>query len=218
MAVTGLFLILFLLMHMFGNLKLLLPDGKHHFNEYSEHLRNFLAPIMPHMWFLWLFRAILVVCFILHIWSAISLWKRNKTNVGMKRYNTYKGASYVSSIMRWGGVTILLFVLFHLANFTIEWITPGYSGTRRADGHIRDSADRVILGFGQWWMVLLYGLAMLAVCLHVWRGFWSAFATLGANVSKGAERVLNVCAAIIAALLFIGFMITPVMILAGMVH
>ena len=73
----------------------------------------------------------------------------------------------------------------------------------------------VIGEFSQWWMVLIYAVWMVAVCMHIRHGFWSAFATLGANTSAKARAVLNGCAWAVALLLFIGFMIMPVAVLFG---
>lgn len=215
MAFTGLVLIFFLLFHMYGNTKLFISKAS--FNEYSEHLRVFLEPIFPRMWFLWLFRAFMLLCFVVHIYCAITLWKRAKDNVGSNRYAS-KGAgagNYVSFIMRWGGVTILLFLIAHILQFTAEiWHTGYETVARDANGHFIAPADRVVFGFQHWWVVLIYAIAMTAVCAHVWRGFWSAFATLGANTSKNSQRILEAIAIAIAALLWIGFMATPLLILA----
>ena len=73
------------------------------------------------------------------------------------------------------------------------------------------------MGFGEWWVVLAYLIFMVAVCLHVYHGCASAFTTLGANVSAGARKLLKTLSAIIAILLFIGFMTPPVMILTGVI-
>ena len=79
-----------------------------------------------------------------------------------------------------------------------------------------DSAYKMVIGeFSQWWMVLIYAVWMVAVCMHIRHGFWSAFATLGANTSAKARAVLNGCAWAVALLLFIGFMIMPVAVLFG---
>lgn len=209
MAITGLVMIGFLLMHMYGNTKIFL--GKDAFNEYSHHLRIFLEPIFPKMWFLWLFRIFMLVCILVHMYAAITLWGR----AGKARAEAYKNSKfwsgpYVPFLMRWGGLTIFLFLIFHILQYTAEVVKVGYpSGAASIL-----PADRMVAGFTQWWVVLIYAVAMAFVCFHVAHGFWSAFATLGANVSKNARKVLNICAGVIAALLFIGFMAAPVWIFA----
>ena len=103
-------------------------------------------------------------------------------------------------------------LIFHLAQFTVHAaLVAGDYGTTYAD-----SAYKMVIGeFSQWWMVLIYAVWMVAVCMHIRHGFWSAFATLGANTSAKARAVLNGCAWAVALLLFIGFMIMPVAVLFG---
>ena len=75
----------------------------------------------------------------------------------------------------------------------------------------------VIASFKQWWVVAAYAIWMVAVCMHVRHGFWSAFTTLGANVSRKARQILNGLAWFVAVLLYAGFMIMPIAVLAGQV-
>jgi succinate dehydrogenase / fumarate reductase cytochrome b subunit len=76
----------------------------------------------------------------------------------------------------------------------------------------------IVAEFSVWWLVLCYAAWMVTVCMHIRHGFWSAFATLGANTSLTTQRVLNVAAWTIAATLFVGFMSVPVAILVGRIH
>ena len=210
MAITGLIMVGFLLFHMYGNTKIFMSRDA--FNEYSHHLREFLVPIFPHEGFLWCFRFFMLAAIALHVWSAITLWKRAKRSVGVKRYQRsgFKSGGYVSFLMRWGGVMIILFLIFHILTFTTQTMTVGYSGST-------DPASRFIFGFQQWWLVALYAVAIGFVCMHVWRGFWSAFATLGANTSKESEKILNILAAVIAGMIYLGFMAAPVAVLLGVI-
>lgn len=208
MAITGLFLVLFLCFHAFGNLKLF--ASKEDFNLYAESLRSFLYPILPHRFFLWCFRIVLLACAVLHIWAARWLTLRNYKTGGRTKYvkRRYMEGSFAARTMIWSGILLLLFVIFHLLQFTTQTITVGY------ENHAAP-ADRVILAFQEWWVVLIYAVAMLAVCTHIWHGFYAAFMTLGANVGPGARRVLKICASIVSVLLFVGFMVTPFAILFG---
>lgn len=216
MAITGLILIGFLLAHMFGNLKLLLPDNGVEFNEYSHWLRELGYPALPHSLFLWIFRITLLAAVVLHLWSAFKLKARNDASRGAgKRYVDKKSmeSSYAARTMIWGGIIIVLFVIMHLLQFTAQVLKFGY-----ADG-VKTLApyDRVIAGFGEWWVVLIYAIAMIAVCMHISHGFYSAFATLGANTSLSARKTLKGLSLLVAVLLFLGFMIPPVLILIGVI-
>ena len=200
MAVTGLILVAFLLMHMFGNTKLLIPEiGAQEFDEYSHYLRRFLYPVLPPMFFLWLFRIALLLSAAVHIIAAVQLTFRDyDAKGGMGRYlrQRYLEGSFAARTMIWGGIIILTGVVFHLLQFTTQTITVGYDGS--VDPH-----QRVVLGFQEWWVVALYGLWMLAVCIHVWHGFFSAFCTLGARAGAFSQKVLVVCSWIVALLVYL---------------
>lgn len=215
MAVTGLFLIAFLLMHMFGNFKLLM--GAEAFDHYSHFLREFLYPIFPKMVFLWLFRIALLASVVLHIWSATRLTLRKRAAVGGgDRYVTKKAMepSYAARTMIWGGILIVLFLVLHILQYTAQVIRIGYA----VPGELLESPyARVMAGFSAWWVVAFYGIAMLAVCMHLWHGFYSAFTTLGANVSSKSRSVLKGCAYAVSVFMYIGFMIPPVLVLLGVI-
>lgn len=214
MAVTGLILVAFLLMHMFGNSKLLIPGvGAEEFDEYSHSLRRFLYPILPPMFFLWLFRLALLFSVVVHMIAAVQLTFRDYDATGLGRYfrQRYLAGSFAARTMIWGGIIIVVGVVFHLLQFTAEVITVNYpAGQASVAPHLR-----VVYGFEQWWLVALYAFWMLAVCLHVWHGFYSAFCTLGARVGAYSEKVIKVCAWIVALLLYFGFMVTPLAIAFG---
>lgn len=215
MAVTGLLLIGFLLAHMFGNFKMLLPDNGKEFDEYSHWLRSFGYPALPHGVFLWIFRIVLLAAIFGHMYAAFKLRGRAAASAGTSRYATTKRMekSFAARTMIWGGIIIVLFVIMHLLQFTAEVLKFGYGdGVKNLAPHAR-----VLAGFSQWWVVLIYAIAMAAVCMHIWHGFWSAFATLGANVSTGARKVLKTCAWIVSLLLYVGFMLPPVLILTKVI-
>jgi succinate dehydrogenase / fumarate reductase cytochrome b subunit len=113
--------------------------------------------------------------------------------------------------MRWGGVILLMLLLFHLGQITVKVFLTGFSSTATPYASI-------VLTFQQWYMVVLYALFVGTVCLHVRHGVWSALTTLGANTSPKSRRVLNITAVFVAALLFVGFMAMPVAVLFGGIH
>jgi succinate dehydrogenase / fumarate reductase, cytochrome b subunit len=215
MAVTGLLLIGFLLMHMYGNLKMFL--GAEAFDHYAEWLKgDILYPLVPKGWFIWIFRTVMVAAVVLHIYSAATLWQRAKAATP-SAYQTKRtlAQTYSARTMRWGGIILAGLLIFHLAQFTVHSaLTAGSFGSTYAD-----SSYKMVIGeFSQWWMVLIYAIWIATVCMHVRHGFWSAFATLGANTSPKAHTVLNACAWAVAILLYIGFMIMPVAVLFEWIH
>jgi succinate dehydrogenase / fumarate reductase cytochrome b subunit len=213
MAVTGLILISYLLAHMYGNLKAF--AGPAAFNEYAHHLRTLGEPILPYSGALWLIRVVLIISILGHMYAAFTLWSRaRKARGGLRRYHSNKARlgvqrTYASYTLRWGGVVILVFVIYHLLHLTWNIVHPG--------GAAAEPYDRLVNGFQIWSVVLVYTIAVIAVGLHVRHGTWSALTTLGANTSSLARRRLNVLAYAVAGLLTVGFLLPPFAILFGFV-
>jgi succinate dehydrogenase / fumarate reductase cytochrome b subunit len=213
MAVSGLLMVLYLLAHMYGNLHIF--AGQEAFDDYAHNFRTLAEPLLPYGGALWIIRVILLVAVLLHVDAAVTLWKRaRKATGGGRRYVSSKARAgtqrtYASFTMRWGGVTIALFIIYHLLHLTTNTIHPG--------GASASPYDRVVAGFQIWWVVLTYVIAMIAVGFHIRHGFWSAFATLGANTSLQRRQHLNAAATVIALLITLGFLAPPLSILFGLV-
>ncbi|WP_207344598.1 succinate dehydrogenase cytochrome b subunit [Arthrobacter sp. E3] len=215
MAVTGLIMILFLLAHMYGNLKVF--EGQQGFDGYAAYLREIAQPLLPHAGALWILRVILLASVLLHIFSAFTLWHRSRSATGGKggwRYETTKNRrgvqrSYASFTMRWGGVVIGLFVIYHLLHLSADVIAPG--------GASASPYQRMVNGFQIWWVVLSYVIALIALGFHLRHGIWSAFASLGANKSVGTRRFLNQLATVVMLIILVGFLVPPLAIFAGWV-
>ena len=215
MAVSGLIMVLYLLAHMYGNLKVF--SGRAAFDDYAHHLRTMGEPFLPHSGALWIIRVVLLASVLIHIYAAVTLWgraRRATAGRGGRRYQSSKASrgvqrTYASFTMRWGGVVVALFIVYHLLHLTTNTVHPG--------GASSSSYDRVVNGFEIWWVVLSYTIALLAVGFHLRHGFWSAFATLGANTSVRRRRHLNVAASVVATVVTIGFLVPPFSILFGWV-
>lgn len=193
MAASGLLLVGFVLGHMAGNFKLFLGEEK--FNLYAEWLREIGSPALPHGGALWIARAVLLGAVLLHIHSAWSLTRlsRKARPQGYKKIQTQQ-ATYASRTMRWGGVLIVLFVVYHLAHFTwgLSWAHPNFEA---------GSAYRnVVEGFKVPWVVAFYVVAQIALGFHLFHGFWSAFQTLGWDHESIASWRRPAAAAIAIAL------------------
>ena len=207
MAVTGIFLILFLLMHAWGNLKAFF--GPEAYDHYAEWLKSdILYPLVPKGWFIWIFRVFLVACIVGHMASAYVLTLRSRAARGSYQRKDRRAQTFSARTMRWGGIILLMLLLFHLGQFTLKWFLTGFTASSTP-------YESVVLTFQQWYMVLLYALFVGTVCIHIRHGIWSALTTLGANTSRVARRNLNVTAIAVSALLFVGFMVMPVAVLFG---
>ncbi len=213
MAVSGLIMILFLLAHMYGNLKAF--AGAEAFNDYSAHLRTIGEPILPHTGLLWIIRVVLLLAVFLHMYSALRLWARsNRARGGNKRYQSPKARrgvqrTYASFTLRCGGMVIILFLIFHLLQLTFGTVNPG--------GPADSPYGRLVAGFSVWWVVLAYTLAHDRDRLPPAARIWSALTTLGANTSPVARRRLNILAHVVTGVITIGFLLTPYAIILGLV-
>ena len=201
MALTGIGLLLYVLAHMIGNLKLFQganAEGDYYIDLYGEALRNLGGDLVPHGSVLWIMRIGLIAAFVIHIGASVILTRRNWEARGWDRYDAqrnYAAANYASRTMRWGGTIILLFLLFHLADLTFGWANPDF-----VYGEVYDN---VIASLTRPPVAILYLVAQLALAFHIYHGGWSLFQTLGwQNPKFNSWR--RVFAIAFAALIFVG--------------
>lgn len=174
MAVTGLVLLSFVLVHMLGNLKLYYGEPQH-LNEYGEYLRTIGEPILPHTGFLWILRGGLILSFILHIHAAFSLtiMNRKARPIGYKGGRSYSAANYAARTMRWSGIIVGFYLLFHLADLT--W------GTANPDFERGEPYQNMIASFDRPAVAIIYIVANILLGIHIFHGAWSLFQSLGWN-------------------------------------
>jgi succinate dehydrogenase / fumarate reductase cytochrome b subunit len=209
MAVTGLVFIGYVLLHMYGNLKVF--AGHDAFNEYAHHLRVFGEPMLPRTGLLWIIRAVLVLSLIGHAYAAFTLWARaHRARSHKYVVRRAAAATWSSRTMRWGGLAILLFVIWHLIHFTIGKVNP-------TGGETDDPYNLVVDSFSTWWMTVIYLLAMGALAMHLRHGVWSASQTLGLTNSARSRERANFAAVALAVLIAGGFALVPLSILLGIV-
>lgn len=208
MAVTGAVLVLFVIGHMAGNLKAFL--GAESFNHYAEALRTFGEPFLPPMSFLWTVRVALLAAVGLHVWAAISLARSSMAarSRGYRRAESLS-FSYASRTMRWGGVIIAAFVVYHILHLT--------TGTAHADFVPGDAYHNLVVGFRSPAAVVAYLVAMTALVLHLYHGVWSAFQTLGANHPR-YNRYRRPLALGLALVVYLGFIAVPLGVMAGILQ
>ena len=201
MAVTGLVMIGFLIIHVLGNLQVF--SGPLKINEYSAALRR-LGPL------LWIARGGLIVALVLHVIAAYQLTRRMQTArpVGYAVQDP-QVSTVAARTIRWGGVLLLVFVVLHLLHFTFGTIHPAFDH--------KDVYGNLVAGFQIWWVALLYVAAMVGLGLHLYHGTWSSIRTLGLTRPSGDPLKRRV-AAVLAWALYLGFSIVPIAVLAGIVR
>jgi succinate dehydrogenase / fumarate reductase, cytochrome b subunit len=210
MAVSGILLILFVIGHMLGNLKAFQstgPSGVHPLDEYGVFLRGLGYPIVPEYGVLWVARIVLLLAVGAHIVAAVQLWRQSRAarETGYRK-EISQVFSYASRTMRWGGVIVLLFVIYHILHFTTGDVHPQFEyGSVYAN---------LVIGFQQLPVALFYLVAVGALSLHLYHGLWSAFATLGVENLR-VQRLRRPLAAAVAVGLFVGYAVVPVAVMAG---
>ncbi len=209
MAVSGLVMLLYLVVHMLGNLKIFFGPGD--FNDYAHWLRTLGEPALHYAWSLWIIRVALVAVGDRARRVRVPAQPpRPEGPAGRLRAQQGPQASYATRTMRWGGVILALFVVWHLLDLTTRTRQPA----TRSPGH---PYQNVVATFHTWYGDVIYIVAMLALGLHVRHGLWSAAQTLGVG-SRTRDRALKAAADGLALLLTAGFIAVPVGVMTGVVH
>ena len=208
MAVSGGLLVAFVIGHMAGNLKAF--QGAESFNHYAEFLREVGYPLVPHMAVLWVIRIGLLALVGAHVWSAYTLARESQAARGGK-YKVFRSQahSYASRTMRWGGVILVLFIIYHLLHMTVGNLHPDFV---HGDAH-----GNLVRGLSVPWVAAVYVIAVSALCMHLWHGIWSAFQTLGVGDSQPGGSGRRAAMAI-AGLVWIGYLTIPVSIMLGVLQ
>lgn len=211
MALSGLVLIGFVFVHMAGNLQILM--GQEKINAYAHALQSLPLPI------LWGSRLFLLAAVFVHAVTAYQLVKENRRARPNQNYiETTKRAGIASLKMGLTGSILLAFIVFHLLHFTIRTIYPEYSEMMTVVGspdsnEIHDVYSMVLAGFQHTWISVFYVVAMFLLCGHLAHGVSSAFQSLGIR-SESWRVKLEFAAKAYAWLIFVGFSIVPLLVLA----
>jgi succinate dehydrogenase / fumarate reductase, cytochrome b subunit len=213
MAISGLAMVGFVVAHMIGNLKMYL--GEEDLNKYAEFLKKLLYPLAPEGVVLWILRAGLIGMLALHLHAAYSLtvMNRNARTVRYQSARDYQVANFASRTMRFTGLTVLLFLIWHLMDFTF-----GPTNTIGTDGvFVKEEVyDNVVRSFERIPVSIFYILANLALGVHLYHGMWSLFQSLGWNRPRFNPWRRSIAIGI-AALVVVGNVSFPIAVMAGVV-
>ena len=218
MALTGIGLIGFVLVHMIGNLHIY--EGPARMHEYAESLRTLAGGIVPKGFILWLLRFGLLVMFGLHLHSAITLrnfsgQSSSKATLvgGAKKYESGRdhiAAGYASRTMRWTGPIIALFLFYHLADLTWGW----WLGDDFVPG---DPYHNVSESLASLPVAILYIVANIALAMHIFHGAWSMFQSLGVNNPK-YNHLRRGLATALAGIILVGNLSFPIFTQTGLIN
>ena len=216
MAITGLIGIGFVVSHMIGNLKVYLGvidhggDRVYDIDIYGEFLREILVPILPRTYFLWIMRFVLIGAVLLHIHAAYSLTVMNRKARPVKYQSTrdYEVANFASRTMRWTGIIVVLFLLWHLADLTWGFANPDF-----VRGAVYRNLDASLSRIP---VAALYVVANIALGIHLFHGTWSLFQSMGWNNPRFNQWRRGLAVGV-ATLVVVGNCSFPIMVQAGII-
>ena len=202
MAVSGLILVAYLVTHVLANL--LVFQGPANINAYSAFLHGTGGA-------LWAARLVLLAALVLHVVAAVQLAAR-RFEARPQRYAGGRDpqvSTWASRTIRWGGVLILVFVVYHILHFTTGTAHPNF-----VEGN---PYHNVATGFGDLAVVIIYAVAMVAVGLHLYHGIWSSGRSLGVS-PPSPQPLRRQIALVLALLIWLGFTVIPIAVYAGVVR
>ncbi len=208
MAITGIALMLFVLVHLIGNIKLYL--SKEEINLYGEALRDMPGHLLPRTWLLWTFRTGLIAAFVFHIHAAYGLTVINR-KARPQHYQSnrdYIAADFASRTMRWTGIIVLLYVIFHLADLTWGSANPQFV---RGDPY-----NNLVYSLQRPVVAAIYIVANVALGIHLYHGAWSIFQSMGINNPR-INNIRRPFAIGFAALIMVGNLTFPIAVQAHLV-
>jgi succinate dehydrogenase / fumarate reductase cytochrome b subunit len=211
MAITGIFLILFLIVHLVGNIQLLHDDQGKAFNQYAKFMTTF-PPIK-------IVSYLLYASILLHAIQGWLLWLRNRNARGsegyaVKRTRAVNTSALASSNMGWLGTIIFIFLIIHLYQFWLQMkldVVPyaNYDGTE-----VKNLYALVDLAYQNVGYVIFYVVCMFVLGYHLWHGFQSAFQTLGLNHRKYTPFIRGL-GKLYAIAMTVGFSLIPILYYLG---
>jgi succinate dehydrogenase / fumarate reductase cytochrome b subunit len=201
MAVTGLVLFAFVLVHMIANLQAF--RGAPDLDGYAQELRRFPA-------LLWGVRGVLAAAIAVHVIAGAQLWaaRRGARDVGYREHRT-ADSSAASRTMLWSGLLVLGFVVYHLLDLTFGVVNPDFR-----EGQV---FHNLVVSLARGAAAVFYVVAVAGLGFHLWHGFFSAFQSLGL-ANRAFTPGLRRLAAALATLLAVGFAAVPLAVLLGIVR
>ena len=186
MAITGLIWGAFVLVHLFGNLKVFV--GWEDFNGYAHWLRHALYPLLPSGFLLWAFRIVLASALVIHVYAATVLYIRGRRGGTVRSWRNLqarlgKGGrlqALSAALMPVTGLIILAFVIFHILDLTIGLPPLAGAGFEAATGETSFAYQNLVASFQRPWIAAFYVITMVLLSLHVFHGVRTAATDLGA--------------------------------------
>lgn len=209
MAVTGVVFVVFVVVHLIGNLKVY--AGAEDFDSYALWLRHALSPLLPYEGLLWILRVVLGVCLLLHVCCAVILWLRARAARGRHRA-PLRARSVTARSMPLTGIALLAFVVFHILDLTTGQVAA--DGFRHGTAEASYAYANLVAGFERPAVSIAYLVAMMALAAHVAHGIWMSAHDLGVT-GRRTRAGIKTIGRVTAFGLLIGNASIPVAVLAG---
>ena len=204
-AVTGAFLLGYLILHMAGNLNSLWGPGgpEARVDWYGHWLRDFGEPLIPYHGIVWVLRGLLLGAVIVHITGVVQLNMRNRAARPPQYPAKRIGRSWESRLMMFSGLLLIAFIVFHILQFTTLTIqtTPLHHGTIYAN---------LYYAFQEWYFVAIYLIALVLIGIHLRHGIWSLTQTLGLDSPARNQKIRHGATAL-TVILVVGFALVPIL-------
>jgi succinate dehydrogenase / fumarate reductase cytochrome b subunit len=219
MAVSGIAMMGFVLFHMIGNLKMY--AGASDLDHYAHFLQTLLYPLAPKGWVLWILRGGLITMLFLHLHAAWSLTRLNRVARPVKYQSArdYQIANFASRTMRWSGIIVLSFIVWHLLDLTFGVVNSEVGNMVQYEGDsekVKAVYVSVIASFERTPVALFYVVANILLGIHLFHGAWSIFQSLGWNNPR-FNKWRRAFATGFAAVVVIGNVSFPVAVMAGVI-
>ena len=214
MAISGIAMMGFVVFHLLGNLKMYL--GATDLNHYSEFLWDLLYPIAPKGVVLWLLRGGLIVMLVAHLHASWSLTRLNHYARPVKYQSArdYQVATFASRSMRWSGIIVFAFLVWHLLDLTFGVVNATGTDSTFVRG---DVYENIVRSLDRWPVSVFYIVANILLGIHLFHGAWSIFQSLGWNNPRFNTWRRGFATAF-ATIIVVGNVSFPVAVLAGIVH
>ncbi|WP_052666115.1 succinate dehydrogenase cytochrome b subunit [Nitriliruptor alkaliphilus] len=209
MAITGIIWMGYVLAHMVGNLKVYL--GPESIDHYGDWLRTgLLTPIMPDTGTLWVLRVVLIVALIMHVVAAyqLTVMNRQARPDSYRAKRDYVAADFAARTMRWTGIIVLAFIIYHVADLTLGWTNPDFEHGLVYNNLVASLARPAVAVF--------YVVANLALGVHLYHGGWSLFQSMGWN-HRRFNHLRRTFAIAFAVIVVVGNISFPLAIQLGIV-
>ena len=210
MSLTGLVFVLFVFVHMYGNLHAY--QGQEAFDHYAHWLREVLMPLLPYSGLLWILRVVLLFCLIMHFGCGVLLWVRARRARGPhSRSGLRRPEALMARSMLGTGIVILLFVVFHILDLTLG-VRPAASTSFTAGS----AYANLVASFHRPLVAAFYILTMVMLTIHVAHGIWTAAHDLGLTGRRIRQAAVWVAGAVALAIC-LGNVSIPIMVLLGVI-